>query len=93
MGVGNVLNLYTMEISAEGWLALFKARQWCPLLRLSAPAWLRLLILRPLCHEPSSSVVLTVGSMSTRWPIPRGIAYVSGAITMHFHLMTPFGGT
>lgn len=52
MAVGNVLNLYTVEISAEGWLALFKARQWCPLLRLSAPAWLRLLILRPLCHEP-----------------------------------------
>ena len=52
MGVENVLNLYTVEISAEGWLALFKARQRCPLLRLSAPAWLRLLILRPLCHEP-----------------------------------------
>lgn len=47
-----MLNLYTVEISAEGWLALFKARQWCPLLRLSAPAWLRLLLLRPLCHEP-----------------------------------------
>lgn len=52
MAVGSVVNLYTMEISAEGWLALFKVRQRCPLLRLSAPAWLRLLILRPLCHEP-----------------------------------------
>lgn len=52
MKVGTVRSLYTGEISAEGWLALFKARQWCPLLRLSAPAWLRLLLLRPLCHEP-----------------------------------------
>jgi hypothetical protein len=52
VAVRHALNLYTAEISAERWLALFKARRWCPLLRLSASAWLRLLLLRPLCHEP-----------------------------------------
>src|SRR5262245_13400935 len=47
-----VLDLYTTQISAEEWCERFKAHRLCPLFRLSAQAWLRLLIIWPLCNEP-----------------------------------------
>jgi hypothetical protein len=52
MKVRKVLDLYTTQVSAEDWFERFKTNRLCPLLRLSAQTWLRLLIIWPLCNEP-----------------------------------------